>query len=292
MIRTYYMNLIQQLLPAYNNIGDAQQAAAWLLEAITKKSFVHLLAHDYRLTESEQVCLEEAIKQHVYEHKPLQYIIGSVPFLHVDILVKPPILIPRPETEEWCALLIDKLKPVADLPLIIADVGTGSGCIALVLAKALPNATVYALDTNEQALTLTKDNAVRNNISNVVCLASDLLSAVQQSSFDLIVSNPPYISDEEYALLAPSVTQWEDKGALTAPNEGLALLDALIKQASRQLRHNEAFASNNIPNLVLEFGYKQADAVHALLLKQGFSDIHIHQDIFGNNRAAFAYLAT
>jgi len=162
---------VQQLISHYKSILKqccehdilAEQEAWWFLEHATGKTQSALLSDDtITLTPEQQKNLDTWVMQRVKEKKPIQYIIGNVPFCNLEILVKPPILIPRPETEEWVSWLIEQLAPVKDEPLQILDLGSGSGCIGLALAKALPQSTVIGLDKNPQAIELAEKNKYHN----------------------------------------------------------------------------------------------------------------------------------
>jgi release factor glutamine methyltransferase len=260
------------------------QYAWWILEGITGKTKIDLLLQQkINLSEHIKITLQEWICRLCSEHMPLQYILGKVPFLDLEILVEPPILIPRPETEEWVAHLIDRLKIINPISLRIADVGTGSGCIALALAKALPHAFITALDINPRALDLAQRNARHNNITNIEFIQSDLMNNCH-TTFDIIVSNPPYITEHEYHTLHPSVALWEDKNALMADDNGLALVKQLIAQVPSKLHFNKQLIAAGIPNILIEIGYKQAQDVVRLMNTIGACSIHVQKDLFGNDR--------
>ena len=157
---------------------------------------------------------------------------GSTPFAGLEILTQPPVLIPRPETEEWTVNLIEQLQGLPDKKLQILDLCTGSGCIALALADALPQAKIFGTDISDSALALANHNKIHNHIPNVEFLRSDLFAQIPQKfTFDLIVGNPPYIDEQEWNNLDPSVTQSEDKHALLAADHGLALIKKIIAAA-------------------------------------------------------------
>ncbi len=269
-----------------------QQDAWWILQAITKKNEAQLLAEkDVTLTATEQAQLEDWLKKHVDDSMPLQYLLGTVPFGDLEMLVEPPTLIPRPETEEWCLDLIGQLKKISDQRLTILDIGSGTGCIALTLAKHLPLATVYAVDISEKALALSKKNAQHNRIKNITFLKSDIFSQLEPTlKFDLIVSNPPYISQTEWETLEPSVTKWEDPRALMDGPDGLNIIRNIIEHAPRRLKLNSAMSEHAIPQLMIEIGYQQGPAVLELLTKAGFRKCFIKKDLEGKDRVACAEL--
>lgn len=215
---------------------------------------------------------------------PIAYLIGSVPFLDLTITVKPPLLIPRPETEAWCAWLIEMLKKIT-IPLTIIEPCTGTGCIALALAQALPHATVIATDISPLAIEVALHNAERNSICNVHFYTADLLSVHDPSvRADLIVSNPPYIAESEWHSLDPSVAQWEDKRALVAPDNGLGIIKKLVAQAPYLIRSCQPLVDHHIPNLLIEIGYTQAEGVVAIMKRAHYTAVQVQVDIAGNDR--------
>ncbi len=275
-----------QLLPHYQDEHLCNQYAWWMIEAITKKSKNQLIVQDnILLTDKQLRTLNTWIKKQVNEHTPLHYLIGSVPFLDVEILLEPPILIPRPETEHWCGELIERLRMLGNTPLTILDMCTGSGCIALALAKALPHATIYATDISKKALALAQKNAQHNEITNITFLQSDLFQDIPHTMhFDIIVSNPPYVSQAEWHTLEPSVKDWEDKHALVAPQHGLGILEKIILQAPQFLQPNKQLAQKNIPQLIVEIGHKQGHAVSKLMQQAWFGNVQIIKDLAGKDR--------
>ncbi len=275
---------IRLLKPLYHE-DEAVSIARWIISWVTGMNATELITHpQQRLTSAQMALLTSSLNEHITEHKPLQYIFGSVHFLGLDIHVRPPVLIPRPETEFWCSWLIKHLQELGTQPLTILDMCTGSGCIALVLAHYLPNASVYAVDISQEACALARENAQINK-ANITIFQSDLFSRVPQDlKFDVIVSNPPYISYEEWPLLDESVRQWEDPAALLAQDSGLALLKEIITQSPSWLTENAQMRMKHIPQLVVEIGYEQGKLVQDIFKSAGFSSIAMHQDLFGKDR--------
>ena len=285
MFMNYSQNNIHELHKSLSrNLKtiNAQQEAWWLLEHVTGKKRFELLAQkSISLTTEEQATLTESVRQITKEHKPLQYILGSIPFCNLEIKVEPPILIPRPETEEWCAWLIDKLKNHTHQNLHILDLCCGTGCIGLAIAKALPNSKVVGIDINPEAIALSERNKQKNNTKNINFTQSDLYENIQdESRFDLIVSNPPYIREAEYEKLEKSVTDWEDKKALVAEQNGLAFYKKIIESAHLYLKDDSSIS----PRIVLEFGLDQAEPIKKILLVNQLSSVHIHLDNMGKKR--------
>jgi len=259
---------IEKMLKAHNYAGNCHQITLWLAQKLTDKSYAQLLTHNDELSLGQKRQLEQWIKELVEEYKPIQYIIGSVPFCDLDILVEPPILIPRPETEEWVVELISDSKNLS--PLKILDLCTGSGCIALALAKAFREARVIGSDISEQAIALAQKNKDKAQLENVTFIESNLFEKITAQKFDLIVSNPPYISEDEWRGLDPSVREWEDKCALSALDEGLFLIKKIINEVPNFL--------NDGGQLVLEIDRLQGEAVCTFMKSCGYTDVKIKKD--------------
>jgi release factor glutamine methyltransferase len=275
----------------YQDTAVSTNYAWWMIEAITQQTKRDLLVQPtVLLSPAQQKQLNEWVHQQLVDHIPLQYLIGSVPFGDCTIFVEPPILIPRPETENWCFALIEKLKKLPYQSLRILDLGTGSGCIAIALARALPHATIYATDISPDALTLAQKNATQNNVTNIRFIHSDLFKELSQDmQFDLIVSNPPYIAFEEWDTLDLSVRAWEDTKALIAPEQGIGLLKKIITQAPAYLEPDPALYAHRIPHLIVEIGYQQGATVAALFGAAHFYKVTIEKDLSGLDRIVTGY---
>lgn len=256
----------------------------WLLESITGLSKLQLLTTKPLISDQHYTTLVDYLHRHFQEHYPLQYLLKSVPFCGLTIHVEPPILIPRPETEEWVTAFIKHCRTHNNQSLKILDMCTGSGCIGLALAHALPHAQVYLVDISEQALSLAQKNGTFNNITNVTYIQSDLYSHLFDERFDAIVSNPPYLSKAEYAALDPVVKNWEDKNALLADDDGLACIQRIINGAHTHLVNHTKNDSSALAQLTLEIGSTQAQAVQSLCKNAGFATVNIHQDMYGKDR--------
>lgn len=206
--------------------------------------------------------------------KPIAYIIGSRDFWTLNLTVNEHVLIPRPDTETLVEHALEALKTLDVLDknesLNILDLGTGSGAIALSLAKELPTSNVLALDAHQAALDVAQDNAKRHALKNVNFLVSDWYSTLTQQRFDLIASNPPYIeAGDEH--LAQGDLRFEPNSALVAKEDGLSDIKHIIKNAANFLKANGY--------LIIEHGYNQQAAVSQLFEKHGFRDVICHQDI-------------
>ena len=218
-----------------------------------------LIAHPGReLSASQHTAYEDSVARRLH-YEPIQYITGEQEFYGLTLKVAPAVLIPRPETEHLVEAVL-KLLP-ANKPLKIADIGTGSGAIAIALATHLPQAAITALDISPEALAIATTNAREHNLSNRIrFLQSDLLSAVEHEAeaFDLIVSNPPYVSETHRDTLHPQVRDYEPATALFAGETGLDIYRRLIPQAYNALKPDGLLA--------LEIGHDQQGAIASLLM--------------------------
>jgi release factor glutamine methyltransferase len=262
----------------------SEQESWWLIEHITQKARLGLTYNNYQLSDKENKILQTALTEIATLHKPLAYIIGWVPFLDCTLDVKPPILIPRPETEAWVNDLIVAINQTQQTMLRILDIGTGSGCIAIALAKAFPQAQVYALDISTEALALAEHNSKKNNVKNIAFIQSDLFSNLP-SDFrcDLIVSNPPYIPPTAH--LEPSVKNWEDPQALFADNQGRAIITKIIDQAPQFLEKNSL-----LYNIIIEI-----DMTHGSIIKKMVDNNDqwiLRQDQHGKDRTIWGAIQT
>jgi release factor glutamine methyltransferase len=279
-------HITKQLSTVYKNNLLCEQYAWWIVEYILKKKQAQLITYKtIILTNDQQALLLEWLHKLIDNHMPLQYLLGSVPFDDVDILVQPPVLIPRPETEEWVVNLIEKLALCADKKFTILDLACGSGCIALALAHHLPLATIYATDISPHAIALTEKNKHHNNIRNVTTMQSDLFAQLSPNlRFDLIVSNPPYISPEQWNSVEKSVTLWEDEHALLAADNGMAIIKQIIQQAPAWLDINKELQKQGIAQLYIEIDYTQGPEAQRCMEQAGYANIVVHKDLEGKNR--------
>ncbi|OQA35250.1 MAG: Release factor glutamine methyltransferase [Candidatus Dependentiae bacterium ADurb.Bin331] len=211
-----------------------------------------------------------------------------MPFADLDILVKPPVLIPRPETEEWCVNLCEQFEKLKNRSLHILDLCTGSGCIALALARYFEKSQIVATDISDLALECARENAKHNKINNVRFVKSDLFESLDPSLFqyDLIVSNPPYIGSKEWKTLEPMVTEWEDRGALFSEHNGLAHIEKIISKAPLFIRPNQEMKMLQLPQIVIEIGYRQGQQVKQLMRDALFDHVEITKDLEGKDRIA------
>ena len=212
--------------------------------------------------------------------EPMNYITGTVEFDGLEFSVGKGVLVPRPETE----LLVAEVVKRVESPKRVLDLCTGSGCIAISLARRFPEARVLGTDVSGEALTYARENADKLGIKNVEFLEGEGFSPVHGQSFDLIVSNPPYIAEGEIEALEPEVKDWEPRGALVSGPEGVEFYRMIAREAGRYM-DRDAF-------LALELGAGQADAVCAMLEVEGFSGVETVRDLAGHERMLFCFYAS
>ena len=230
---------------------------------------------DRPLTEAQLTDLRSLVKRRA-SREPLQYIIGNTEFYGLTLKVDPRALIPRHETEELIELIVERLKAP---PKRILDLGTGSGAIALALASRYSDAEVTATDQSEEAITLAKENALALNLSSrVTFIKGNWFEPLDEGArFDLIVSNPPYLTEAEMQTAEPEVIDHEPHSALASGQEGLDDLGLLFKSVPRHLAEGGLLA--------LETGIGQADAIKAMALEvslhgQSVEDLSEHPRFF------------
>ena len=210
---------------------------------------------------------------------PVQYIIGTQEFYGIDFRVTPAVLIPRPETEGVVEQARRELEN--ERAPRIADVGCGCGCIAIALAQTLGDGELVAIDRSPAALAIARENALRHGVeARVEFVESDLLDSVADADLDAVVSNPPYIRDDELAGLEPEVMEHEPRAALAGGTDGLCVIRRLVPQAHRALKPGGV--------LVMEIGHGQSEAVEALVRQAAMKYEHIVADLAGIPRVLVA----
>jgi len=253
----------------------------------------YLYAHPEReLGADEQRRYDAALAERA-RGVPAQYITGHQEFWGMDLIVSPAVLIPRPETEHVIETVLDRVgralpsissgQALSISPLRIADVGTGSGCIALALAKELPQAEIHAIDISPSALEIARANAVRQQLeSRIQFHRADLLSinesGFENSSFDFIISNPPYVGESEEDQVQLEVRKFEPRTAVFAGHTGTEVIARLIPQAHAALKPGGW--------LVMEISGTIAEEVKRLLA--GWKDVQIMPDLQSIPRVAQA----
>jgi release factor glutamine methyltransferase len=250
--------------------------AELLLSQVLGASRATILAWPERQLTPKQVTAYRNLVARRAEREPLAYILGQREFFGLDFAIDPRVLIPRPETELLVEHALPRARALASPPHI-ADVGAGSGAIAVTLAVHLPGATVYALDGSAGALAVTSANARRHRVGDrVSCLQGDLLEPLPEP-VDLITANLPYVTTDEWEDLPPEIREYEPRSALDGGPAGLALIRRLLSTAGPYLRPGAA--------ILLEIGASQGVAVTALA-RDSFPQaaVALHQDYAGLDR--------
>jgi len=209
---------------------------------------------------------------------PIAYLLGTQSFWTLDLMVTPDVLIPRPETELLVEIALEKLQSIKN-PKVL-DLGTGSGAIALAIASERPDARVIASDYSATALDIARKNAVNNSLDNQVeIIQSNWFSNINESDFDLIVSNPPYISADDPHL--KQTIRFEPRSALVAHDGGMKDIETIITQSLPRLTNNRW--------LLIEHGYNQAEQTQTLLFEHFYASIETRIDYNENQRVTIAY---
>lgn len=243
-----------------------------LLGFVTGKARTFILAFgETTLTPAQQADLEALLARRV-RGEPVAHLVGEREFWSLPLRVSPATLIPRPDTE---CLVEHALTKLPNTPCAILDLGTGTGAIALALASERPDCHVTALDVVPEAVALARSNAENLGIANVDVMHSHWFDTLDDQRFTLIVSNPPYI-DENDPHLREGDVRFEPKSALVAENHGLADLQTLVRDSRRFLEPGGW--------LVLEHGWTQGENVRLLLREAGFTDVETSKDYGGNDR--------
>jgi release factor glutamine methyltransferase len=273
-----------QFTTALSTIYDEKEIESFFyitLEALHQLKRIDLaLQPDFEI-DVIQLFQWETILSQLKQQKPIQYILGETLFYELPFFVNENTLIPRPETEELVAWIIKKnsnLERSKDLRIL--DIGTGSGCIAVALAKNIPNAKVFAIDVSEKALATANKNAQRNQV-DVTFLHKNILETNSlEMEFDIVVSNPPYVRHLEKTEISKNVLEYEPHLALFVEDHDALLFYRKISQLAQK---------NLVSNGQLYFEINQylAKEMQELLENFNFKNIELKKDIYGNDRMSF-----
>lgn len=253
-------------------IEEARNDAGLLLMHVSGLTRASLFLKGTEEIPEEEQCRFEMLLAQRAEHEPLQYLTGEQDFCGLTFTVRTGVLIPRPETELLAEEVFSKSAGKR-----VLDLCTGSGCIAVTVAKLGNPALVAAADLSEQALAIAKENAERND-ARVAFFCGDLFEAVT-GTYDIIVSNPPYIKSETVETLMPEVKEYEPRMALDGSADGLLFYRRIIQDAPEYLEPDG--------KLMFEIGFDQGDAVAELMRQRGFSEVRVRKDYAGLDRMVF-----
>ena len=272
-----YHNIINELIPFYPE-NEARSIAQLLLEKVTGFNLHKLIITKKVTLSNEQTQIMKHYLEQLKLQKPIQYILGEAYFFDLTFKVTPNVLIPRPETEELVEWIIETCAGKENLRLL--DIGTGSGCIAVSLAKNLKGSSVYAIDISKEALEVAQENS-RINGANVTFSAFDFLkddvTNILGSPFDIIISNPPYVRESEKELMQPNVLEYEPPTALFVPNNNpLIFYHAIAEKAPSILKQNGL--------IFCEINEYLGNETATLFRNFGFNFVVVKKDIHGKAR--------
>jgi release factor glutamine methyltransferase len=274
LLKQYRTYFLEKLTPMYDAIEAESLFYIALMELKGWKRVDLALQPDAELTSLEIENLNDVLNQ-LEQHKPIQYIFGKAHFYGLEFEVNESTLIPRPETEELVEWIIKENE--FNGPISILDIGTGSGCIAVSLAKNLINANVFAIDVSGDALAMAKKNALNNDV-NVTFWEKDILAIdTLPQTFDVVVSNPPYVRNLEKAEINKNVLEYEPHLALFVDdNDALVFYRKIAALAKQCLKPNG--------KLYFEINQYLGIEMTAMLEQMQFKHIVLQKDIYGNDR--------
>ena len=257
-------------------LSEASFEANLLCQQVLNVNRAWLISHENDVLEANQQAAFEALVQRRLNGEPIAYILGSREFYGLQLKTTSATLIPRPDTETLVEAAFAKIPQNTSLNVL--DLGTGTGAVALAIASQRPQIKVIAVDASPEALKVAIENAQSLNLCNVRLIESNWFSALVSEKFDVIVSNPPYIAQDDKHLKQGDL-RFEPLSALASGVDGLDDIRKIIQDAPDYLNPNGW--------LMLEHGYDQAEAVAALLKARGFSQIAHAKDIAGTLRVTF-----
>lgn len=276
-IKQYRTQFIKELSSLY----DAYEAESFFYLILENKYNLRqidlALNHELAFSDADLEVLESFLIE-LKKEVPIQYLLGKTNFYGLDFEVNENVLIPRPETEELVDWIINENKILDKTKkLKILDIGTGSGCIAISLAKNLPNAEVYAMDVSKRAIETAKKNARNNNAKIIFILKSVLELEILKSNFDIIVSNPPYVRHLEKQEIKKNVLDYEPHLALFVDdNDALVFYRKIAELAQKNLLEKG--------QLYFEINQYLGKEMTELLEKMDFKNIELRKDIYDNDR--------
>ncbi|WP_395051744.1 peptide chain release factor N(5)-glutamine methyltransferase [Flavobacterium sp.] len=286
-IKDYRTQFIQELSPIYN-AGEAESFFYLILEEKQQLKRIDLALNPDLTFSNEEMQLWNSILEKLQQEIPIQYLLGKTSFYGLNFEVNANVLIPRPETEELVEWIIKSNSKISSAQFGIAsgkkpddlkilDIGTGSGCIAISLAKNIPNAQVFAIDVSEKALATAKKNAEINKV-NVYFIKKNILETDDlEQKFDIIVSNPPYVRELEKQEIKKNVLDNEPHLALfVKDNDALIFYRKIAELAQKNLSQNG--------QLFFEINQYLGKEMIDLLEKMSFKNIELRKDIYGNDR--------
>ena len=257
------------------NLTDSYRTAVWIFCDVLECAPAYLIAQEDLSLKRDQVAQIQDMAYRCAAHEPVQYVIGKTEFYGLNLSLTPDVLIPRPETEQLVEVSLEVARKIRLRRIL--DIGTGSGCIAIAMKQAIPEAIVTACDISESALKIASINAEKNNIK-LQLVPADLFSqdfvSVVGGEYDLVIANPPYIPEHEYSSLPQMIRDYEPKTALLCGDAPLTFYQAIIEHMERNLLHHAGI-------LALEVHADYAESVVTLLHQHGVLDVQLKRDLAG-----------
>lgn len=273
-LKNYRQIFVEKLTPIYD-AGEAESFFYIALEELKGWKRTDLaLNPDVELTAEEQLKWD-AVLQQLEQQKPIQYIFGKAYFYGLEFEVSQHTLIPRPETEELVEWIVQESKSSGKIKIL--DIGTGSGCIAIALAKNLPDAEVYTIDVSPEALAVAKSNAEHNNVAVTFWQKDILTTESLPEIFDIIVSNPPYVRHLEKQEIKKNVLEYEPHLALFVEDNDALLFYRKIAEIAKKTLSAKG-------KLFFEINQYLGKETTKMLAQQGYQNIELRKDIYGNDR--------
>ncbi len=255
-----------------SGVSESRREAASLLAFVLQKDAAFLIAHpEYDLSADEINTFEQYLNRRA-NHEPFQYIVGRQEFYHLDFEVSPDVLIPRPETEILVECAINILSGLENPRL--CEIGVGSGCISVSILNAVGSASAVGVDISQGALAVARRNSERHKVDRrLELIKGDVFDGINARTFDLIVSNPPYIPRDHLDSLQAEVRDFEPRVALDGGANGLSIIERIIQNSQGFLKDQGI--------LLLEIGYDQAKTVTGLFDNRAWKEPELIPDLQG-----------
>ncbi len=277
-----YDRLKSSLIEIYSDKAESFAVLHRVFEYLTGLPFTDVTVHPEKEVDTTFATIENVLAR-IKKSEPLEYIFNRAEFLDLELFTESSVLIPRPETEELALMISDYLKQ-REPGLKILDIGTGSGCIPIYLALQHPENKFFACDISDKALFTAKKNAQKYSVNNLEIIYADILNYTQNEilnnlEFDVIISNPPYVTDSEKPLMANNVLDYEPHTALFVPDSDPLLFYKKISE----------FAAKHLSSggkIYFEINERFGKETIQMLEEYGFSNVLVKKDLFGKDRMA------
>ena len=282
-LKDFHSSFVSDLKEHYP-FTEIQSFFTILMEEYLSLERVYLITHpDFEIVPEKLTLLQSATKR-LCQQEPIQYIVGKTEFYSFPFFVKASVLIPRPETEELVAWILEERDTRTEALLTILDIGTGSGCIPISLKKHLPKAAISAIDVSKEALTIAQKNAIQNAVE-ITFEERDILTTDNlDQKFDIIVSNPPYVRELEKIDMKENVLNYEPQLALFVTNNDPLIFYRKIAQLAKAHLKEDG-------RLFFEINQYLGQETINLLYSLGFQKVLLKKDLFGNDRMIRASLS-